>query len=278
LPFAKILQVSSNIGFTKVAEKLKKERYFKYIEKFGFGQMTGIDLPGEVPGLLRKAETWSAVDLATHAFGQGISTTPMQLAMAYAAVANGGFLMKPYVVRRVLSPKGEVLAENQPHVVRRVISEKTAHMLASMLKEVTNTGGTGTMASVEGFDVAGKTARRRRPISPGSAAGSASDLVGFVPAEDPRLVAWFSSMSLRSTSTAVWWRLRSFATSRAARCAIWPSRPRSRMPCRRRLRRREFPFGPRQRKKTTARSAPVRIPFPTLSVSACGRPWRRPVR
>jgi len=191
LPFSKILQVSSNIGFTKVAEKLKKERYFKYIEKFGFGQMTGIDLPGEVPGLLRKAETWSAVDLATHAFGQGISTTPMQLAMAYAAVANGGFLMKPYVVRRVLSPKGEVLVENQPHVVRRVISEKTAHLLASMLKEVTNAGGTGTMASVEGFEVAGKTGTAQKAdLAHGGYAARkrVGSFVGFVPAEDPRLV------------------------------------------------------------------------------------------
>jgi len=82
LPFSKILQVSSNIGFTKVAEKLKKERYFKYIEKFGFGEVTGVDMPGEVPGLLRKVESWSAIDLATHAFGQGISATPMQMVMA----------------------------------------------------------------------------------------------------------------------------------------------------------------------------------------------------
>lgn len=191
LPFSKILQVSSNIGFTKVAEKLKKERYYKYIEKFGFGQKTGIDLPGEVPGLLRKAESWAAVDLATHAFGQGISATPIQLAMAYAAVANGGFLMKPYVVRRVVSPKGEILAENQPHVVRRVIAEKTARLLASMLKEVTHTGGTGTMASVEGFEVAGKTgtAQKADLARGGYAAGKrVGSFVGFVPADDPRLV------------------------------------------------------------------------------------------
>ena len=124
LPFSKILQVSSNIGFTKVAEKVKKDRYYQYIEKFGFGQLTGIDLPGEVPGLVRKPESWSAIDLATHAFGQGISTTPLQLIMAYAAIANGGFLMRPYVARRVLAPDGKVVVENQPHVVRRVISKK----------------------------------------------------------------------------------------------------------------------------------------------------------
>ena len=191
LPFYKILQVSSNIGFTKVAEKLKKERYYKYIEKFGFGKVTGVDMPGEAPGLLRKVESWSAIDLATHAFGQGISTTPMQMVMAYAAIANGGFLMRPYTVRRVVGPNGEVLVENQPHVVRRVVSEKTSRLLTSMLKEVTNEGGTGIMASVEGFEVAGKTGTAQKAdlarggYSAGKRVGS---FVGFVPADDPRLV------------------------------------------------------------------------------------------
>ncbi|MGH7871115.1 MAG: penicillin-binding protein [Candidatus Binatia bacterium] len=191
LPFYKILQVSSNIGFTKVAEKLKKDRFFKYIDKFGFGHVTGVDMPGEVPGLLRRSETWSSIDLATHAFGQGLSATPMQMVMAYAAVANGGFLMRPYVVRRALSPKGEVLLENQPHVVRRVISEKTARSLASMLKEVTNEGGTGMMANVEGFEVAGKTgtAQKADLANGGYAARKrVASFVGFVPADDPRLV------------------------------------------------------------------------------------------
>ncbi|HYA27488.1 MAG TPA: penicillin-binding protein 2, partial [Acidobacteriota bacterium] len=185
LSFAKILQVSSNIGFTKIAEKVKKERYFKYIEKFGFGKLTGIDVPGEVPGLLRRVETWSPIDLATHAFGQGISVTPMQMVMAYAAVANGGFLMRPYVTRRVVSPRGEVLLENQPHVVRRVISEKTAKLLASMLQDVTSEGGTGTMANIEGFDVAGKTgtAQKADPVHGGYAAKKrVGSFVGFVPA------------------------------------------------------------------------------------------------
>jgi cell division protein FtsI (penicillin-binding protein 3) len=192
LPFSKILQVSSNIGFTKVAQKLKKDRYFKYIEKFGFGQVSGIDVPGEVPGLLRRAERWSAIDLATHAFGQGISTTPMQMVMAYAAIANGGFLMRPYVTRRVVSPQGEVVLENQPHVVRRVISEKTSRSLASMLRDVINEGGTGVMANVDGFEVAGKTgtAQKADPVHGGYAARKrVASFIGFVPANDPRLVA-----------------------------------------------------------------------------------------
>jgi cell division protein FtsI (penicillin-binding protein 3) len=192
LSFSKILQVSSNIGFTKVAEKLKKDRYFKYIEKFGFGQASGIDVPGEVPGLLRRSETWSAIDLATHAFGQGISTTPMQMVMAYAAIANGGFLMRPYVTRSVVSPQGEIVLENQPHVVRRVISEKSSKSLASMLRDVTNEGGTGVMANVDGFEVAGKTgtAQKADPVHGGYAAKKrVASFIGFVPANDPRLVA-----------------------------------------------------------------------------------------
>ena len=191
LSFSKILQVSSNIGFTKVAEKLKKDRYFKYIEKFGFGRSTGIDVPGEVPGLLRKAETWSAIDLATHAFGQGISATPMQMVMAYAAIANGGFLMRPYVTQRVVSPQGEVVLENQPHVVRRVVSEKTAKQLASMLSQVTTEGGTGAMANIEGFEVAGKTgtAQKADPVHGGYSNKRVGSFVGFVPANNPRLVA-----------------------------------------------------------------------------------------
>jgi cell division protein FtsI (penicillin-binding protein 3) len=116
----------------------------------------------------------------------------MQMVMAYAAVANGGFLMRPYVVSRVMSPNGEVLAQNQPHVVRRVISEKTSHLLASMLKEVTSEGGTGTLANIEGFDVAGKTGTAQKAdLAHGGYAAKkrVASFVGFVPANDPRLVA-----------------------------------------------------------------------------------------
>jgi len=191
LPFYKILQVSSNIGFTKVADKLKKQRFFKYIEKFGFGQLTGVDMPGEVAGMVRRPQEWSAIDLATHAFGQGISATPIQMVTAYAAIANGGFLMRPYVVRRVVSPQGQIMLENRPHVVRRVISDKTARLLAAMLKGVTNEGGTGLLANVEGFEVAGKTgtAQKADLIHGGYAARKrVASFIGFVPAEEPRLV------------------------------------------------------------------------------------------
>lgn len=191
LPFYKIIQYSSNIGATKVAEKLKKDRFYRYIQKFGFGEPAGIDIPGEAAGLVRPADTWSTIDLATHSFGQGIAVTPIQLVMAYSAIANGGFLMRPYVVRRVVGPDGAVLTANQPHVVRRVVSENTAHLLTSILKGVVNEGGTGVMAEVEGFDVAGKTgtAQKPDPAHGGYAARKrVGSFIGFVPADDPRLV------------------------------------------------------------------------------------------
>jgi cell division protein FtsI (penicillin-binding protein 3) len=190
LPFAKIIQYSSNIGVTKVAEKLGKDRYYKYIEKFGFGQLSGIDLPGEAAGALRRADKWAAIDLATHAFGQGISVTPLQMVMAYGAVANGGFLMRPFVVRRAVGPDGRMLWENQPHVVRRVISEGAARTLTSILKGVVDEGGTGVMASVEGFEVAGKTgtAQKPDPARGGYSKKRVASFIGFVPAEEPRLV------------------------------------------------------------------------------------------
>lgn len=191
LPFYKIIQLSSNIGATKVAEKLKKERYFKYIEAFGFGRMTRIDMPGEATGMVRPPARWSLVDLATHSFGQGIAVTPIQLVMAYGAIANGGFLMRPFVVRRVVGPQGDLLVANQPHVERRVVSERTARLLTSILKGVASEGGTGVMAGVEGFEVAGKTGTSQKPdLARGGYAARkrVASFIGFVPADDPRLV------------------------------------------------------------------------------------------
>ncbi len=186
-----IFKVSSNIGATKIAERLGKERYFKYIKKFGFGQRTGINLLGETQGLVRPTAKWAQVDLATHAFGQGIAVTPIQLVTAYAAIANGGFLMRPFVVERVVDNKGRVLLSQQSHVVRRVLSEKTARTMTSMLGGVVGEGGTGALAQVEGFRVAGKTGTSQKPdlIHGGySAEKRVASFVGFVPAEDPRLV------------------------------------------------------------------------------------------
>jgi cell division protein FtsI (penicillin-binding protein 3) len=117
--------------------------------------------------------------------------TPIQLVMAYATVANGGFLMRPFSVRRVVGQNGAALFENEPHVVRRAISERTARSVTSILKGVVSDGGTGVMANVEGFEVAGKTGTSQKPdpVHGGYASGKrVASFVGFVPADDPRLV------------------------------------------------------------------------------------------
>jgi cell division protein FtsI (penicillin-binding protein 3) len=191
IPFSKIIQLSSNIGATKVAEKLKKERFFKYIDRFGFGHVSHLDLPGEVSGMVRPVQQWAGIDLATHSFGQGIAVTPIQMAMAYATIANGGFLMRPFAVRRIVNAEGKTVVENQPRVVRRVISEKTAQQLTSILKGVVSHGGTGTQAKVEGFEVAGKTGTSQKPELGQrgySATKRIASFIGFVPAEKPKIV------------------------------------------------------------------------------------------
>jgi cell division protein FtsI (penicillin-binding protein 3) len=131
-----ILKYSSNIGSVKIGERLGKERFHQYIRKFGFGAKTGIDLPGEVSGLLRPVENWTRVDAATVAFGQGVSVTAIQLITALSAVANQGVMMKPFVVRGLVDRQGKLVQAYHPTVVRRVISPETAKRLTAILTDV----------------------------------------------------------------------------------------------------------------------------------------------
>ncbi|RME34238.1 MAG: PASTA domain-containing protein [Deltaproteobacteria bacterium] len=191
LSVGEILKHSSNVGAAKIAKKLERERLYRGLRAFGFGQRTGIGLPGEVSGLLRPPEDWFEVDLAAIAFGQGMSATALQLATAMAAVANGGYLMKPYVVEQVVDGYGQVVRSNSPTIVRRVISEATARAVTRMLEMAVEKGGTGTLAAVPGFRVAGKTgtAQKADPVTGGYAVDRyVSSFVGFVPAERPKLV------------------------------------------------------------------------------------------
>jgi cell division protein FtsI (penicillin-binding protein 3) len=217
-----------------VAEKLGKERYAKTIEKFGFGQPTGIDLPGEASGAVRRPEKWATIDLATHAYGQGIAVTPIQLVMAYGAVANGGFLMRPFVVKRAVGADGRVLWENQPHVVRRVVSEATASTLTSILKGVVDEGGTGVLASVDGFEVAGKTGTAQKAEHGVYTRKRVASFVGFVPADQPRLVMAVILDEPETSVTAARSPRRLFATSPPRRCSASPSFPIKRRRSRRR--------------------------------------------
>ncbi|TMA42917.1 MAG: penicillin-binding protein 2, partial [Deltaproteobacteria bacterium] len=186
-----MIQYSSNIGASKVAERLGRERYYQYLLAFGFGVRTGIDLPGETPGIMRPLETWSRIDLTTHSFGQGISVTALQMATAFAAIANGGVLMRPFVVRRIVMPGGEVALEPGPVVVRRVVSTRTAETVTELLRRVVEErGGTGTKARLDDFPVAGKTgtAQKVNLQTGGYSSKRIGSFVGFVPANAPRAV------------------------------------------------------------------------------------------
>ena len=191
LTFQQIIKFSSNIGASKVGEKMGKERFYRYICTFGFGEKTRVDLPGEGKGIVHHPRYWAPVALDTISFGQGISVTGIQLVAALSAIANGGFLMKPCVVEKITNEKGEVTQSFQPEVVRRVISEETAKKMTALLKTTTEKGGTGEGAALTGYEVVGKTgtAQKVEPLLGGySEDRYTSGFMGFAPAEDPKIV------------------------------------------------------------------------------------------
>lgn len=191
LSFREVLKYSSNIGCIKVSEKLKKEKFYHYITQFGFGAKTGIDLPGEVSGLLRPPQNWTRVDASTIAFGQGISVTAIQLITALSAIANNGLLMKPYIVRAVVDKQGHVIKKFEAAPVRQVVSAKTAKRLTAILKDVVgDDDGTGTKAHIANVDVAGKTGTSQKfdfARKVYSSEKVRTSFMGFFPAEDPQI-------------------------------------------------------------------------------------------
>jgi len=169
LTFKEVIQKSSNVGTIMIGMKLGKERIYKYAKLLGIGKKTGIDLPGEVSGLMHPPERWSGTSLGAIPIGQEVAVTPLQILRAYSAIANGGFLVKPHIVAEIISPK-------------------TAGIFKEVLKSVVD-GGTGERASVEGEEVAGKTGTAQM-IDPKTKRYSKekyiSSFVGFVPADSPR--------------------------------------------------------------------------------------------
>jgi cell division protein FtsI (penicillin-binding protein 3) len=190
LSFAEVIQRSSNVGAVKIAFRLGEEKYYDYLKKFGFGEKTGIDFPGEARGILRETVAWSGTSLAAISIGQEIGTTPLQVIRAYAAIANGGLLMKPYVVSDIISPSGDVIKRITPKVERRVVSRETAETVKDILKMVVQEGGTATQAYVQGNLVAGKTGTAQifdHKKGRYSRSKYVSSFVGFVPADDPKI-------------------------------------------------------------------------------------------
>jgi cell division protein FtsI (penicillin-binding protein 3) len=186
-----IIEVSSNIGAAKIALTLGAERFYTGMRAFGLGFRTGIDLPGEAAGLIMKPSTWHEIDLANHGFGQGVGVTPMQLAVAYAAIANGGLIVRPYVVKAAYDVQGNVILRHTPQVMRRAIPPDIAHEMNQLLRNPVNgANGTAHRAKVDGFVVAGKTgtAQMVNPNGGYFQNRHVCSFVGFLPADDPRLL------------------------------------------------------------------------------------------
>ena len=191
LSMSEAIAVSSNIAAAKIGEKLGRDRFYPFLVDLGFGKSTGIDLPAEVGGMLRPLNDWSRINLMTTSFGQGVAVTPLQMARAFAAIANGGQLITPYIGMKATSASGEELWEHRPKIVRRVMKPETAQKVTAMLEQVVEEGGTGTKAQIAGVRVAGKTGTSQK-VEPGTGRYSSdarvASFVGFLPADAPRLV------------------------------------------------------------------------------------------
>jgi cell division protein FtsI (penicillin-binding protein 3) len=193
LTFREIIEKSSNVGAIKVGQRLGKERLYAYLTRFGLGQSTGIDFPGEALGLLRQPQQWSEVSLASLSIGQELAVTPLQLTTAFSAIANGGTLMRPHLVKAIIND-GQVVQETVPVPVRRVISESTARQVTNLLQGVV-TRGTGKAAAVEGYTVAGKTGTAQKfdaTLGKYSPQKYVASFIGYLPAEQPRATIFVS--------------------------------------------------------------------------------------
>ena len=190
MTFADIVAKSSNVGTIMAARDLGRDRLYKAEVDFGYGRRSGVDLPGEAPGILRPAQSWYCTDLGTNAIGQGVAVTVLQMASVYATVANNGVLRAPTLLRGTVDARGRVAkADRRPG--RRVLSTRTAKAMSRILEGVVKEGGTGTQAAMEEWRVAGKTGTARKPDTrrggyrPGAYVGS---FIGYAPAEKPAVV------------------------------------------------------------------------------------------
>ncbi|MDX6201977.1 MAG: hypothetical protein QOJ83_1477 [Frankiales bacterium] len=187
LTVAGVLAKSSNIGTIQIAQKLGQQHLYDYMSKYGFGQLSGLGLPGENKGVLLPVAKWSNTSLPTIAFGQGISVNALQVASVYATIANGGVRMTPKLVESTTGPNGVAQPAAAPKGVR-VVSSSVAKQVSDMLEAVTTDQGTAPQARIPGYRVAGKTGTAQRADGKGGYTGYTASFVGFAPADKPQLV------------------------------------------------------------------------------------------
>lgn len=198
LSFRDVIAKSSDIGVIRVAQRLGRDNFNRYVRDFGFGSPTGIELPGESPGLLRPLSKWSTLSLASLSFGQEVGVTALQMTMAVGALANGGYLMKPLIVRQIEDAEGRVEKEMKPVAVRRVLEPEALDTLTDLLEGVVK-HGTGRRAAIPGYAVAGKTGTAQKIDASGhySMVDHVASFVGYAPSRRPALVVLVSLDSPR---------------------------------------------------------------------------------
>lgn len=191
LTAAQIVQQSSNIGAYKIAQTIGPKALHRYLKAFGFGQRTGLGVRGEQPGLVWPSERWAEVSFANIAFGQGFTSTPLQVAQSVAAIANGGMMLEPRLIRAVVGKDGKPVKRFEPRLVRQIVSPDVARRTAWAMSLVTTEEGTAKQAAMEPFTVAGKTGTAQK-VNPKTRRYDprmwVASFVGFFPAERPRVV------------------------------------------------------------------------------------------
>jgi cell division protein FtsI (penicillin-binding protein 3) len=190
LSVSDIVTLSSNIGAIKIGQRLGYERFYESLINLGFGKKTGIDLMGERDGTVRAPQVAREIDKANGFFGHGLSVTSLQLATAMCSIANGGNLMRPYLVKEITDQAGKVIKKNEPFLVRRVWSEATTRQATRVLENVVSDKGTAEKAAIAGYSVAGKTGTSQKITETGTYSHEkyVSIFVGFVPANKPEMV------------------------------------------------------------------------------------------
>ena len=185
-----VLVKSSNIGAAKLALSVGEQKFYEYIRRFGFGERTGIELPGEISGLIRPPQAWSKISITRIPMGHEIGVTPLQMTVAMAAIANGGKLVTPRIVKSVTSTDGKTISSLSPVVLRQVISPETAKQIGSALRGVVSDRGTAAAAAVPGFVIAGKTGTAQK-VDPKGGYEHGKYVVsfsGYLPADHPEFV------------------------------------------------------------------------------------------
>ncbi len=185
-----VLVRSSNIGAAKLAMRLGDEKFFEYVRRFGYGERTGIDLPGEVSGVVHLPQTWSKLSLSRMAMGHEVSATPLQIATAMSVIANGGRLMMPQIAKEIVGADGKIVSTFPAQEVRRVVSQRATDAVRDALLEVVSPKGTASAARVFGYKVAGKTGTAQKTDKDGRYSHDkyVSSFVGYMPADNPAFV------------------------------------------------------------------------------------------